>query len=99
MRRLLEPVLRVTVLGFIHVRLDEMGVLEDAVSLDDVQVNAVRTAAAPAVGHRAALFVPGVEYVIADHQLCELLKRVIAEDTSVVHGSRNSVDEVPKTAS
>jgi hypothetical protein len=74
MRRLLEPVLRVRVLGFIHVRLDEMGVQEDAVSLDDVQVNAVRTAAAPAVVHRAALFVPGVEYVIADLQLCELLK-------------------------
>ena len=65
------------VLGFIHVRLDEMGMLEDAVSLDDVQVNAVRTAAAPAVVHRASLFVPGVEYVIADLQLRELLKGVI----------------------
>jgi hypothetical protein len=85
--RLLEPVLRVTVLGFIHVRLDEMGVLEDAISLDNVQVNAVRTAAAPAVVHRAVLFVPGVEYVIAYHQLCELLKGVIAEDASVAHGS------------
>src|SRR4029078_1640321 len=79
MRLLLEPVLRVTVLDFIHVRLDEMGVLEDAVSLDDVQVNAVRTAAAPAVVHRAALFVPSVKYIIADHQLCELLKGVIVE--------------------
>jgi hypothetical protein len=86
MHLLLKPVLRVTILSFIHVRLDEMGVLEDAVSLDDVQVNAVRTAAAPAVVHRAALFVPGVEYVIADHQLCELLKGVIAEDASAAHG-------------
>jgi hypothetical protein len=62
-----------------------MGMLEDAVSLDDVQVNAVRTAAAPAVGHRAALLVSGVEYVIADLQLRELLKGVISEDASVAH--------------
>ena len=85
MHLLLKPVLRVTILGFIHVRLDEMGVFEDAVSLDDVQVNAVRTAAAPAVGHRAALLVSGVEYVIADLQLRELLKGVISEDASVAH--------------
>jgi hypothetical protein len=83
---LLKPVSRVTVLGFIHVWLDEMGVFEDAVPLDDVQVNAVRTAAAPAAGHRAALLVPGVEYVIAHLQLGELLKGVIAEDASVAHG-------------
>jgi hypothetical protein len=85
MRLLLEPVLRVRVLDFIHVRLDQMRVLEDAVSLDDVQVNAVRAAASPAIVHRAALFVPGVEYVIADLQLRELLKRVIAEEANGAH--------------
>ena len=86
-RLALEPVLRVMILGFIHVRLDEMGVLKDAVSFDDVQVNAVRAAAPPAVMHRGTPFVPSVKYIIADHQLCELRKGVIVEDASVAHGS------------
>ena len=63
-----------------------MRMLKYAVSLDDVQINAVRAAAPPAIVHRAALSVPGCEYVIANLQLLELLKRVIAEKANGAHG-------------
>ena len=51
------------------------GVFEDAVPIGEVQVDPVGAAAAPAVGHRAALRVPGGEDVFADLELGKELPR------------------------